>query len=192
MDYHVQSGCLQSAEVQNTARRIVIDTETTGLDPETDELLRVSILDADTKRVLYNEYFRPERTKSWPEAEAVNHISPDMVADKPGFQTAVGAINMIMDKTETVIGYNPGFDIGFLQAYGVLMEDKEIIDVMEDYAQKYGEYDEDKGHYRWVKLTECAAALGYDWGREQAHDSLADCRTTLYCWKNSEGIAAFI
>lgn len=41
--------------------RIVIDTETTGLDPEKDELLQVSIID-DEGNVLFNSLFRPERT----------------------------------------------------------------------------------------------------------------------------------
>lgn len=54
---------------------IVIDTETTGLDPFRDELLQVSIIDEDGN-VLFDSYFKPLKHKEWSKAESVNHISP--------------------------------------------------------------------------------------------------------------------
>ena len=38
--------------------RIVLDTETTGLDPSCDELLQISVLDADTGETVLNTYVR--------------------------------------------------------------------------------------------------------------------------------------
>lgn len=32
------------------------------------------------------------------------------------------------------------------------------------------------------KLSVCADFYGYDWGQDKAHDSLSDCRATLYCY----------
>lgn len=56
-------------------KSIVIDTETTGLDPFRDELLQVSIIDEEGN-VLFDSYFKPLKHKEWSKAESVNHISP--------------------------------------------------------------------------------------------------------------------
>lgn len=63
-------------------KAIVIDTETTGLNAGVDELLQVSIID-DEGKTLFNSYIKPSKTKSWDSAMAVNHITPEMVANAP-------------------------------------------------------------------------------------------------------------
>ena len=62
----------------------VIDFETTGIDPQQDEIIQVAVLAGDGQ-VLLNELCRPEHTAAWPGAQRVNGISPQMVADKPSF-----------------------------------------------------------------------------------------------------------
>ena len=163
-------------------KTIVLDIETTGLDPLYDEILELSILDADTAEVLYNQYFRPFRLPDWKEARAVNHITADMVKDQPFFASEVPAIQRAFDSAKVIIGYNPSFDIDFLKSYGLVCY-QEQIDVMLMFAAYNGERDEVHGGYRWKKLTECAAALGYVWDQRGAHDSLADCSATLYSYK---------
>lgn len=34
-----------------------------------------------------------------------------------------------------------------------------------------------------IKLTTCANYYGYDWGEDNAHNSLSDCRATLFCYQ---------
>ena len=60
---------------------LVLDTETTGFGPSA-EILQLSIVNG-LGEIVMNEYFRPARATCWPGAEAVNHISPAMVAGKP-------------------------------------------------------------------------------------------------------------
>lgn len=63
----------------NNPNRVYLDTETTGLHPEEgDEILSLTIVDANG-RLLFDERFKPKHKKEWPEAQAVNHISPDAV-----------------------------------------------------------------------------------------------------------------
>ena len=63
----------------NIPNRVYLDTETTGLHPEEgDEILSLTIVDANG-RLLFDERFKPKYKKEWPEAQAVNHISPDDV-----------------------------------------------------------------------------------------------------------------
>ena len=77
------------------------------------------------------------------------------------------------------------FDLKFLSANAVGAENKNatIVDVMQDFADIYGEWSDKYGCNKWQTLTKCAEYYCYDWGSETAHDSLADCKATLYCYK---------
>lgn len=165
---------------------IVIDTETTGFHPyDGDELLQVSIIDTDGN-VLFDEYFKPQHRTEWKEAEQVNGISPEMVADRPAISEKISEINAIIKNSDTIIGYNTQFDIGFLKANGAIVpDDLETVDVMEDFAKIYGEWNSARGSYKWQKLTRAAEYYGSDWSQraETAHNSLGDCFATLYVYK---------
>ena len=78
---------------------IVIDTETTGLQAGVDEILQLSIIDGDGN-TLYDKYFKPEYQTSWEEAEAVNGISPQDVADCPSFKSEIETINNIVKDSD--------------------------------------------------------------------------------------------
>lgn len=164
---------------------IVIDTETTGFHPyDGDELLQVSIIDTDGN-VLFDEYFKPQHRTEWKEAEQVNGISPEMVADRPAISEKISEINAIIENSDTIIGYNTQFDIGFLKANGAIVpDDLETVDVMEDFAKIYGEWNSARGSYKWQKLTRAAEYYGYDWSQraETAHNSLGDCYATLFVY----------
>lgn len=69
-----------------------------------------------------------------------------------------------------IIGYNVGFDLGFLSAVGVRpREDARITDTMNEFTWFMG---------RRYKLVDAADHIGYKWtGR--AHGSLADALATL-------------
>ena len=163
---------------------IVVDTETTGLNPETDELLQVSIIDGDGN-TLFNSYLKPVNTNSWDEAMAVNNITPKMVEKAPTSAEIYPALVHIIESAKVIIGYNVNFDLKFLSANAVGAENKNatVIDVMQDFADIYGEWSDKYGCNKWQKLTKCAEYYGYDWENDTAHDSLADCRATLYCYQ---------
>lgn len=169
-------------EPETEAPEIVVDCETTGLDSQIDEILQLSIIDGNGN-TLYNSYFKPLRVSSWASAAKINGITPQMVENAPCIYEELPKINAILRHARTIIGYNPDFDLAFLEAAGaVLPEDVEIVDVMTEFAPIYGEWSEYHGDYKWQKLSTCAAHYGYDWGKDSAHDSLADCRATLFCF----------
>lgn len=164
--------------VSGTEELIVIDTETTGLVPENDDVLQVSIINGNGE-TLYNGVIND----SWSVAERVNGITPEMVSAAPEIEEEIPKIAAILKSAKKVLGYNTDFDLSFLSEYGCeCAEDAEIIDLMLLFAEVYGEYSEQHGTYKWQSLTTCAAYYGYDWGDDKAHDSLADCRATLYCY----------
>lgn len=165
-------------------RIIVIDTETTGLDPKIDELLQVSIIDNEGT-ILYDSYIKPTHTENWDEAMAVNHITPEMVADFPTIDEAAVEINRILTNASEIIGYNTGFDLDFLSQSGIEPSpDAKIIDVMQIFSERYGEWSEKHGSYKWISLVNAAAHYDYDWSSAPAaaHNSVADCYATLYVY----------
>ncbi len=169
-------------------KEIVIDTETTGLDTFDDELLQVSIIDTDGN-VVFDSYFKPIRHNEWYEAQNVNHISPEMVADAPTIYEKAAEINAIISQADLVIGYNVGFDLMMLANNGVIsIKDIKSYDVMERFAEIYGEWSEWYQNYKWQSLARAAEYCGYDWSRQNGkeHNSLADCFATLFVKQNME------
>ena len=147
-------------------------TETTGLHPngsDPDEILTISIIGRDGS-VLLDERFRPTVKTEWPHASAVNGIYPEDVADLPTIETAIPRLREIFAGADEVIGYNVGFDLGFLSDVGVRpREDARITDTMKEFTWFMG---------RRYKLVDAADHIGYEWtGR--AHGSLADALATL-------------
>jgi DNA polymerase-3 subunit epsilon len=63
-------------------RTVFLDLETIGLDPRTDEILEIGILD-DAGNVLLDSLVRPARHRRWPGAAAIHGIAPKDVANAP-------------------------------------------------------------------------------------------------------------
>lgn len=161
---------------------IIIDTETTGLNSDIDELLQVSIID-NRGNTLFNSYIKPLFTQTWDKAMEVNHITPEMVANAPNILEVKQEINRIINSANIIVGYNTNFDLNFLSAVGIENNDAIVVDVMILFAEIYGEWSELNNDYKWQKLTKCAEYYGYDWGNSKAHDSLSDCCATLFSYK---------
>ena len=162
---------------------VVLDTETTGLHAGIDELLQVSILDGRGE-ILYNKYIKPDYCSRWDEAERIHHISPADVADAPHIADEMATICAILRRAKTIVGYNVGFDLAFLEHAGFVPDmEQKVFDVMFAFAEIYGEYNEYYGNYRWQKLSTCAAYYGYAWTENEQHNSLEDCRATLFCYR---------
>ena len=51
---------------------------------------------------------------------------------------------------------------------------------MLEFAEIYGQWNEYYGNYTWKSLNDCCLYYGYYLGN--AHDSLEDCKATLYCY----------
>lgn len=101
-------------------REIVLDTETTGLDPfETPahrivEIGAVELWNQVPTGNTYHQYINPERTMP-AEAFAVHGIGDDFLADKPRFAEIAGAFLDFIGDARLVI-HNASFDMRFLNA----------------------------------------------------------------------------
>lgn len=98
------------------SRQIVLDTETTGLDPlQGHRIIEIGCIELINRRVTdnhYHQYINPEREID-AEAREVHGISNDMLRDKPVFADITDDLIAYLDGAELII-HNAPFDIGFL------------------------------------------------------------------------------
>lgn len=164
--------------------KIIIDTETTGLDTMTDEILELCIIDRDAGEVLYNQRFRPVRHESWPAAQLINRISPDDVAECPTFAECRDEIQREWIRgADWVGGWNVSFDITMLENEGLCFMPGCAHDVMKDDAELCGEYISDRGP-KWRKLIYAAQFWGWYPAENMAwHTAYTDCLATRAIYK---------
>lgn len=97
-------------------RQIVLDTETTGLEPkEGHRIIEIGCVEVIKRRVTrndYHQYLQPDREID-EEAQNVHGITPEFLADKPRFNEVVDAFMEYVKGAELLI-HNAPFDIGFL------------------------------------------------------------------------------
>jgi DNA polymerase-3 subunit epsilon len=99
-------------------REIVLDTETTGLDPlRGDRLVEIGCVEIFNRMPtgqIFHCYFNPERDMP-AEAFAVHGLSSEFLATKPLFADAVDEFLAFIGDAPLVI-HNASFDVGFINA----------------------------------------------------------------------------
>ena len=99
-------------------REIVLDTETTGLDPDDGhrivEIGAVELLNHLPTGRVFHQYINPERPMP-PEAREIHGLDDAFLADKPPFAAVVQAFATFIGDARLVI-HNASFDMRFLNA----------------------------------------------------------------------------
>lgn len=166
---------------------LCIDTETTGLDPVADDVIQIGVVihPDEGKDQYIKEYIKPRpelMASGWADAERVNHISPEMVAEAAPLKDFLPRLQELVDEAETLVLYNAGFDLSFLERSGLTYDIEKVVDVMEDFAVIYGDWSDYYQRFKWKPLWRCAAAYGYQWSKDVQHDALEDAKATLHCY----------
>ncbi|MBH1962443.1 MAG: DNA polymerase III subunit epsilon [Rhodocyclales bacterium] len=107
-------------------RKVILDTETTGLDYRTgDRLVEigcVEMLGRQLTGVRFHKYINPEREVP-AGAIAVHGLTDEFLADKPKFREVVDEFMDFVRDAEIII-HNAAFDVGFLNnELGLLQKD---------------------------------------------------------------------
>ena len=99
-------------------REIVLDTETTGLDPATGDRLveigAVELFNHVATGNTYHVYINPERSMP-AEAQAVHGLSEQFLKDKPVFSAVVDDFLAFLGDSQLII-HNASFDMAFINA----------------------------------------------------------------------------
>lgn len=125
---------------------VVFDTETTGLDPERDELIQIGAVRALNGRIVEGEVFDrlvnpgrriPDRSSQ------VHGITDIMVEGKPLPVEGVAAFHRFA-RSETLVAHNAPFDLAFLSRHtraAKVVFDAPVLDTVLLSAAIYGEQD---------------------------------------------------
>ncbi len=96
-------------------RKIILDTETTGLDFRTgDRVVEIGCVELVGRRLTgqrFHTYLNPGRPVA--DSERIHGLSDDFLADKPKFAEVVGEFVDFVRGADLVI-HNAAFDVGFL------------------------------------------------------------------------------
>ena len=97
-------------------RQIVLDTETTGLNPRTgDRVIEIGCVELKNRMLTgnnFHRYINPERD-SEEGALAVHGLTTDFLRDKPKFAAIANELRDYIEGAELII-HNAPFDLGFL------------------------------------------------------------------------------
>lgn len=99
-------------------RQIVLDTETTGLNPRSgDRIIEIGCVELVNRRLTgnnFHHYINPERD-SEEGALAVHGLTTEFLSDKPKFAEIVDELRDYVNGAEIII-HNAPFDVAFLDA----------------------------------------------------------------------------
>jgi DNA polymerase-3 subunit epsilon len=127
-------------------RQVILDTETTGLNPATgDRIIEIGCVEVIDRRLTdrtFHYYVNPERDID-AGAFAVHGLSREFLSDKPLFGNIVEQLIEFVDGAEIVI-HNAAFDLGFLDNEFALLKRPpfrglaaKIIDTLLDARQMF-------------------------------------------------------
>jgi DNA polymerase-3 subunit epsilon len=154
-------------------REIVLDTETTGLDPAQGhrlvELGCIELLNRIPTGATFHAYVNPERDMP-AEAFAVHGLSNEFLKDKPRFAEVAEEFLVFIGESPLVI-HNAGFDHGFLNAElkrveRALIARERLVDTLLLARRKHP-----AGPNR---LDDLCARYGIDNSRRSKHGALLD------------------
>jgi DNA polymerase III epsilon subunit-like protein len=165
---------------------IVLDTETTSLKDAEVVQIGYVLETGERDKVLV----KPSKPIT-PAAEAIHHISNDMVAHEPDMYAVWQGRLRQLFTMRTTVGYNVGFDVRALQhslhQYNIIWPIDETIDVMLLYSAVRGVHNIATGTPKWYKLSEACAYLHIEY-EGIFHDALFDasCTRAVLEWITNE------
>lgn len=163
---------------------VAFDTETTGISPELDELLQITIVD-EKENILLESYIKPPTRTSWINAQKVNKIDPEDVKNAPSALELASKIKEIFDKADAIVGYNVGFDVAFVEKDCKIHIDKtKVIDCLKLFREECKKKKISLDHHKLGDAVDfyCPSAKA-DY-LSNAHDASCDSIATMRVYLN--------
>lgn len=177
---------------------VFLDTETTGLDVFSGDLMELAIVSLKGKgknSYLFNKLLKP-KVKCSKGAFNCHHISDDEVKNEKHLIDYYDELKKILQDKKIII-YNVSYDATLINSICKRYDKEPLIDenncycLMEDYAVYNGAYNEHHRSFTWVKLTS-AFSREYkdikkilpkcDEKNIEAHRALGDCLMSKYIY----------
>jgi DNA polymerase III subunit epsilon len=147
-------------------RALLLDTETTGLDPATDRVIEVGACLYDLEIGCPIESYASLMRADSNQSERANRIPPSALAEARHAMDVWRRVAELAAGADVVAAHNAEFDRSFVRAAGVpSVADRVWVCTMDDFAW-------DGGSKKLVEI-----ALGYGLGVASAHRALTDVDT---------------
>jgi len=167
---------IQTAQEKLALKPIYLDTETTGTD-RSSEIIEVCLID-DSAQLLYQTLIKPVSSIR-ADTVRIHGITNEMVRGSPSWLRVWPELEAHLINRQIGI-YNAEVDLRMIQQthvrYRLPWRQNSIAQsfcIMKLYAQFYGEWDAQRGSYRWQSLDaagkQCHIAL------KNTHRALDDC-----------------
>ena len=168
------------AFLQNIGPREIccLDIETTGLNPHSDEVLQLAVIDGQGN-TLMNRYFQPTYQNSSKRTECLCNVNAKPVCSKQHLNEIREYVENLFNGVKLLVGYNLAFDLSFLAAADIKMPDLLCFDVMQEFAPVLHRRSNSNG-FRWWSLSVCAQYYGITY---RPHEALEDAQATLACFQ---------
>lgn len=158
---------------------VVIDTETTGLEPMVDEIIEFAAI-----RIRDNKIAETMQTLIKPSApidefiEDLTGITNEMLEDAPCLKEALPTIMDFIGK-DILVGHNVNFDINFLYDGCMAICCEPVSNDFVDTMRLSRRLLPNMAHHRLKDI-----AIHYAIEQPNSHRALADCETTFECFEN--------
>ena len=152
---------------------VVIDIETTGFDPRTQEIIELSAVKVRNDAVVdqFTTLCRP-KARITSAVTRINRITNDMVKDAPKIDEVLESyLSFIGD--DIIIGHNISFDINFINTNCINLLGKEFDNYFIDTLILSREACENLQHHRLSDMVEY-----FNIDNEPLHRGLNDCHAT--------------
>ena len=165
-----------------TSEWVILDCETTGLDPRKDRIAEIAIIQFDGLNTgeYYHSYFNPQMRMP-KEAERVHGLSDSFLKDKSLFSESSSALIEFIG-SKKIIAHNADFDISFLNSElnraGLPMLSNQVECSLK-LARK-----QIKGS---CSLDSLCKKFGIDTSKRGKHDALGDCKLLAKVWVELNG-----
>ena len=182
----LQSVLQSAADPQAAARTLlIVDTETTGLDPQLDHCLEVGVIlfDVSSRQVLAQQSFLlPVESNA---AEAINRIPASATNLPQPWRPALGYLQSLMDAADVLVAHNAAFDRQWFGRGHLPATDKRWLCSMEDMCWPSERQLRSRPSVRDL-------ALAYEIPVWAAHRALTDCIYLAEVFRRCEDLEQLI
>ena len=155
---------------------IVLDTETTGLNPKKDEILSIAAVKIINNKIITSKSFKifiKPSNKISSKSISIHHILPDDLSNSVSINEALEELFSFI-KNLPIIGYYISFDINILNTYiekyiGTTLNNKQI-ELSDMYYKRYKKY----SAHEFVDLKFDTIMKELDIPNLEKHDALND------------------
>lgn len=158
----------------NRPLSVVVDVETTGVDPMRDRVIEVALVVTDWEEVYVavDALTRPPGD-AWAVPERHTDVTMEMLRDAGSFADVAPAVAALLAWGDEIVGYGVGFDLRMIASelarVGIAMPQRRVVNVMSVYPKCS------------LQVACARATLGFpkDW---PWHRAMGDAIATLRLW----------